>query len=68
MRQYLEVELKANVDPFDVQEYLSRYTTMKVHIVDSNSIRIWYNENRITSKQVVKYVAQAANLTTQKAA
>jgi hypothetical protein len=63
MRQYLEVELKDSVDPFDVQQYLSKYTTMKVHVVDNNSVRIWYNDNRITPARVVKLVSQATKAT-----
>jgi hypothetical protein len=61
MRNYIEIELKQSVDPFDVQKYLIENTTMKVHVVDNRSIRIWYNEDKMTSSQVVKTVCRAAN-------
>jgi hypothetical protein len=68
MKQYLEIELKNTVDPFDVQQYLSNNKTLKVYVVDNCSLRIWFNENKITSKNVVKLVLQAANERTRKAA
>lgn len=63
MKQYLEVELKEGVDPFDVQQYLSRYSILKVYTVDNNSIRIWFNDTRITPTRVVKLVTQATKAT-----
>jgi hypothetical protein len=63
MRQYLEVELKESVDPFEVQQYLTKYTTMKVHVIDNNSIRVWFNDIRITPARVVKLVSQATKAT-----
>lgn len=68
MKQYLEIELKDGVDPFDIQQFLSGEGCLKIHVIDGRSIRIWFNDIKITPKRVVSLVSQAAKQLLSKAA
>jgi len=60
MRQYLEIELRESIDPFEIQQQLSRNNILKTSIIDARSIRIWFNDRKITPANVVKLVSAAS--------
>ena len=61
MKQNIEIDLKPGVDPFAVQSFLNRYRQVKCNVVTLSKVRIWFNEDRISLKRILKLVAAASN-------
>ena len=57
--QNMEIELKPNVDAFEVQKYLNGCKYVKCHVVECSKIRVWFNHSRIADKRVLKLIAAA---------
>jgi hypothetical protein len=59
MKNSLEIQLKED-NAFEVQQYLQRFKAVtKVYSVTLSCIRVYYDENKIEPKKILKLIQKA---------
>lgn len=61
MKQHLEIELDQTVDVWKLQTMLNTFKEVKCNVVTCNSIRVWFNDDKIADKKVMKLIQQFSN-------
>jgi hypothetical protein len=56
MKANIELQLKPEVNAFEVASKLNRYKNVKAYAITCSSIRVWYNDQRITDKKLLKLI------------
>lgn len=60
MKQQLEIQLRQDQDAFEVQAHMNQYQDVKCYVVDCLTVRVWFNDSKITDKRVLKLIADAS--------
>jgi hypothetical protein len=61
MRDYIEIELIEGADAMKICDRLNTFTNIKCSVITMKTIRVWFNENKIAAKKLLKIIAAITN-------
>lgn len=60
-KEHLEISLKADTDVMRVCEQLNTFSNIKCNVVDMQTIRAWFNPEKIVAKKILKIAQSVCN-------